>query len=223
MDPLRRSVCIKGPENNVPRVFVAAVCSVCGCSLPAAAEVIPPFQHTKCLQDPLRPRTLHPQPQQQTVTLRLHSFECTPPSHQQGPEDTAAPLRLAVGAPMRCTAVPGSSSGYGSSSRSSGAQHMSFCVLTWEPLPGAVGRTSAAGSAVQLEFPAWVSSDQQEPSNVSEHSSATGCGQCMAAVFSVSLVPCDCSASICKLTHVSQLVCSALGVGACCMEASAHT
>jgi hypothetical protein len=142
--------------------------SNCGCSVVAAAEQIPSFQHTRCLQDPLKPRALHLQPQQ-TVALHMHSFEYTVPAHVQSSESSegaAALLHLAVGDPMRCKAVPGSSS---CSSSSSGAQRISFGVLSWEQLPGAInGGGSAGGSTVQLEFPAWVSCDQQEPSSVSD-------------------------------------------------------
>lgn len=151
--------------------------AVCRCRpFPAAAEAIPSFLHTRCLQDPLKPRPLHLQPQQ-TVTLHMHSFEYTVSAHQQGSESSegAAPLlHLAVGDPMRCTAVPGSSSSCGDSS--SGAKRISFGVLSWEQLPGAVGGPSAGGSTVQLDFPAWVSSGQQEPSNVSKPTAKVGQG-----------------------------------------------
>ena len=155
-----------------PHVFAFACCltALLCCqrmSLPvAAAEVIPPFQYSKCLQGPLAPRSLTLQPQQ-TVTLHLHSFEVSQPSQQQQhPQGGAAALlQLAVGSPMRCKAVPGGSS----SSASSAGQRNSFGVLTWEQLPGAVtGCTLPGGSTVPLEFPAWVSLGQAEPSNVSK-------------------------------------------------------
>jgi hypothetical protein len=94
----------------------------------------------------------------------MHSFECTLPS-QDPSESASALLHLAVGDPMRCKAVPGSS---GCGDSSSGAKRISFGVLSWEQLPGAVGGRSAGGSTVQLNFPAWVSSEQHEPSNVSK-------------------------------------------------------
>jgi hypothetical protein len=98
---------------------------------------------------------------------------------------------LAVGAPMRCMAVPGTSSGGSSSSGGSAGslvqaaaaagQRNSFGVLTWEQLPGAIcasaassgggvrgsGRGSSGSSDAALEFPAWLSQEQQQPSTVS--------------------------------------------------------
>lgn len=145
----------------------------CHCTPPpdAAAEIIPYFKYSKCLQGPLAPRSIPLQPQ--TVTLHLHSFEVSQPSQQQNPQGGAAALlQLAVGSPMRCKAVPGCSSGSGGAS--SARQRMSFGVLTWEQLPGAVPGGSApggmppGGSTVPLEFPAWMSLDQAEPSNVSK-------------------------------------------------------
>ena len=158
-----------------------------------AAEQIPKFQYNTRLQAPLGPQALNMQ--QQQVTLHLHSFTFQPPTSQQQQQQqqqqrqcnaAAAVLALAVGAPLRCQAVPGSSSGSNGSSgvaAVAAGERSRFGVLLWERLPGAAAGTAAGGKSsssrrgggvggcdVQaLEFPAWLSTKQQEPSQVNIH------------------------------------------------------
>jgi hypothetical protein len=113
---------------------------------------------------------------------------------------------LAVGAPMRCMVVPGaaSSSSSGSSSlqaAAAGGQRMSFGVLTWGQLPGAVdssaagissswqsgsSRSTSGNSDIALEFPAWLSIEQQ-PCTVSAAPKLQQCSkQCTPLISSYS-------------------------------------
>jgi hypothetical protein len=144
---------------------------VCGV---AAAEPIPTFSYSKRLQAPLAPRTLNLQ-QQQMVTLHMHCFQYSQQQHEQGSSGSSGVLYLAVGAPLRCKAIPGNAAAAPAFAGSSSGSRSSFGVLTWQPLPGAIGRDDAAAadnssssdSVASLQFPAWLSAEEQEPSTVS--------------------------------------------------------
>lgn len=142
------------------------------CPATVEAERTEPFKYTKCLQDPLAPRILNFQ-QQQTVTLHLHSFHYVSASAQQQQQGSASDvLYLAVGAPLRCKAIPGGRSG-SNAAAAAADQTNSFGVLTWAQLPGALASNSSGRDGPSpLEFPAWLSHDQHEPSVVSNCCSA---------------------------------------------------
>jgi hypothetical protein len=144
----------------------------------AAAEPIPRFSYSTRLQGPLAPRTLNlqqqQQQQQQTFTLHLHCFQYRQQQHEQDSSSGSSDvLYLAVGAPLRCKAIPGNAAAASASAGSSSSRN-SFGVLTWQPLPGAVGKSAAAnnissssGSVAPLEFPVWLFAEEQEPWTVS--------------------------------------------------------
>lgn len=121
--------------------------------LPAEAEAIKPFQYAFMLEDPLSVRTVNFS-HNGSIALHLHTFMVSrrPQRQQQCLMD--AMLSMAVGAAERCAAVPGSTPGAGSTSRSSSnTSSMGFGVLLWEPLP----------EDADLQWPVWNHQEQQQP------------------------------------------------------------
>eukprot|EP00775_Hariotina_reticulata_P010787 gene10787-10944_t len=158
------------------------------------AEIIPPFYHDVGLLPPLDSRSItsHDAASKvgsaNTIIMHLHKFQVrncsssntttTTTTRAGSTEDV---LSLAVGAAKRQEAVPRrGSQGHGSQDApySSFVNKLKFGVLMWAPLPGAdIGSEHAAAAAasvsastynqnVLMQWPAWMSRSQQQPSQV---------------------------------------------------------